>query len=228
VSGPGDNECGATSPANLLRIHAVEPHSMANGPGTRFVIWFQGCGLGCPGCFNPRTHAHGGGELLEVDALLRQIEAQQEELDGVSISGGEPFEQPRALLALAAGLRERTDLSLLVFSGLTLEEIRRRSLALRALRCVDVLIDGPYVERLGPGVGLRGSANQRIHLLSDRHRFDDLESDRSAELVIDPLGRMTISGIDPPRVRDGTPCRPSTRRWAGSPCSPTRRSPTSA
>jgi len=203
MSGPGDNASVATPPASLLRIHAVEPRSVANGPGTRFVIWFQGCGLCCPGCFNPRTHAHGGGELLEVDALLQRIEAQQEELAGVSISGGEPFEQPQALLALAAGLRERADLSLLVFSGLTLEEIRRRSLASRILQFVDVLVDGPYVEHLGPGVGLRGSANQRIHLLSDRHRLDDLEPHGSAELVIDSLGRMTISGIDPPRTRDG-------------------------
>jgi anaerobic ribonucleoside-triphosphate reductase activating protein len=194
---------GATPPENQLRIHAVEPRSTANGPGTRFVIWFQGCGLRCPGCFNPLTHAHGGGELVEVGALLQQIEAQQAKLDGVSISGGEPFEQPQALLALAAGLRERTDLSLLVFSGLTLDQIDRRSLGSRILRYVDVLIDGPYVERFGLGVGLRGSANQRIHLLSDRHRPDDLASDRSAELVIDSLGRMTISGIDPPHWRHG-------------------------
>jgi anaerobic ribonucleoside-triphosphate reductase activating protein len=193
-----------TAPVNSqLRIHAVEPRSTANGPGTRFVIWFQGCGLRCPGCFNPLTHAHTGGELVEIDALLQRIEAQQEELDGVSISGGEPFEQPQALLAIAAGLRERTDLSLLIFSGLTLDQIDRRSLGTQILRHVDVLIDGPYVERLGPAVGLRGSANQRAHLLSDRYCPIDLESERSAELVIDPQGRTSISGIDPPRSRRG-------------------------
>jgi anaerobic ribonucleoside-triphosphate reductase activating protein len=193
-----------TAPADSqLRIHAVEPRSTANGPGTRFVIWFQGCGLRCPGCFNPLTHSHTGGEPVDVDALLQRIEAQQEKLDGVSISGGEPFEQPQALLALAAGLRERTDLSLLVFSGLTLDQIGRRSLGPQILRHIDVLIDGPYVERFGPAVGLRGSANQRVHLLSDRYCPIDLESDSSAELVIDPHGRTSITGVDPPLARRG-------------------------
>ena len=119
-------------------------------------------------------------------------------LDGVSISGGEPFDQPAALHALAVGLRQKTDLSLLVFSGLTLEEIRRLPLGPRILRYVDVLIDGPYLKGRGPGVGLRGSANQRIHLLSERYAIGDLETDRCAEMVIDPLGRISISGIDPP------------------------------
>jgi anaerobic ribonucleoside-triphosphate reductase activating protein len=203
VNGPGESRRGATPRAVRLRVHAIEPRSAANGPGTRFVIWFQGCGRGCPGCFNPRTHHRDGGEVVEVETLLRRIEDQQEEIDGVSISGGEPFEQPESLLALAAGLRSRTDLPLLIFSGFALEEIRGRPLGAEILERTDVLIDGPYVQDLGPGDGLRGSANQRVHLLGDRCDIKEQRADAVAELVIGPTGRISISGLDPPIVPDG-------------------------
>ena len=50
-------------------IHAIEPRSRANGPGVRFVVWLQGCTLGCPGCFNPSTHAAAGGRELDLASL---------------------------------------------------------------------------------------------------------------------------------------------------------------
>jgi anaerobic ribonucleoside-triphosphate reductase activating protein len=181
----------------LLNLHAVERRSLANGPGNRFVVWFQGCTLRCRGCYNPETHTTGPRDVTPVGSLLQRIAAEGDGLDGVTITGGEPFEQPHALLALLLGLRERTDLSLLAFSGHTLEEIQRRPLGGEILASLDVLISGRYSERQRLGRGLRGSTNKRIHLLTDRHALEEIEATPTAELLIDATGRIAITGIDP-------------------------------
>lgn len=184
--------------ATLVNLHAVEQRSLANGPGNRFVIWFQGCSLRCPGCYNPATHSNEANSVATVESLLASIADDWLEIDGVTVTGGEPFEQPLALLALARGLRERFSPSLLVFSGYTMEEIRSRPLGREILDSVDVLIDGRYAGRRRLGRALRGSANKRIHLLSDRHTMEEIEAAPEAEIMVDPQGRIAITGIDPP------------------------------
>lgn len=181
----------------LLNLHAVERRSLANGPGNRFVVWFQGCTLRCRGCYNPETHTTGPRNVTSVGSLLQRITAETDGLDGVSITGGEPFEQPHALLALLRGLRERIDLSVLAFSGHTLEEIQQRPHGDEILGLLDVLISGRYSEGQRLGHGLRGSANKRIHLLSDRHSLEEIEATPIAEMLIDATGRIAITGIDP-------------------------------
>jgi anaerobic ribonucleoside-triphosphate reductase activating protein len=178
-----------------LRIHAIERHSRANGPGTRAVVWVQGCTLGCPGCFNPATHPDGGGGEMEVEAIARELRALP--VDGVTVSGGEPFEQPEALLALVTAL---AGTSIIVFSGFTRGEIERQPLGPAILARIDVLVDGRYVERRRVARGLRGSANQVVHLLTGRHRMADIESTPVGEVVIGPDGEVRVSGVDPPGV----------------------------
>jgi anaerobic ribonucleoside-triphosphate reductase activating protein len=187
-----------TAGAILANLHAVEPYSLANGPGKRFVIWFQGCSLRCPGCYNEATHSNEANMVTTVESLLARIETERREIDGVTVTGGEPFEQALALLALARGLRERFSPSLLVFSGYKLEEIRCRPLGREILESIDVLIDGRYSGKKRLGRGLRGSENKRIHLLTDRHTMDEIEAVPVAEIMVDPQGRVAISGIDPP------------------------------
>ncbi|MBL9015242.1 MAG: radical SAM protein, partial [Myxococcales bacterium] len=104
------------------RVHGVEPRSRANGPGARFVVWFQGCTLACPGCFNPTTHPTEGGRVVPISELAAQLAAQPD-IEGLSLSGGEPLQQPEAAAALLDAARA-LGLSTLAFSGYTLEEIR--------------------------------------------------------------------------------------------------------
>ena len=177
----------------------MEPRSRANGPGTRFVIWFQGCSLGCPGCFNPGTHAPGTGSRHTVDELVAQIVAQGDAIEGITLSGGEPFEQPDAALALVSAVRARTGLSILIFSGYTIEEIRELPRGPAILALIDVLVDGRYEARQRLGRGLRGSANQRIHWLGDRYRAADVEATPEAEIRIDARGQVVLTGVDPLR-----------------------------
>ena len=188
-------------PGSPLRLHAVLPRSRANGPGLRFAVWFQGCSLGCPGCFNPATHAGGTGEPTAADALVDRIAGDAERdaaIEGVTISGGEPFEQPDGLLALVLGLRRRAPrLSILVFSGFTRGEIERQPLGPAVLGAIDVLVDGRFVERRLLGRGMRGSDNQKIHLLSGRHSMDAIEATPVGEVVIGPDGTARVSGVAP-------------------------------
>jgi anaerobic ribonucleoside-triphosphate reductase activating protein len=177
-----------------LHVHAIERRSRANGPGTRTVIWVQGCTLGCPGCFNPATHP-AGGLPMEVEAIAREVRAAA--VDGVTVSGGEPFEQPEALLALVTAL---AGTSIIVFSGFTRAEIDRQPLGPAILAGIDVLVDGRYVERRRIARGLRGSANQVVHLLTGRHRMADVEATPVGEVVIGPDGEVRVSGVDPPGV----------------------------
>lgn len=174
-----------------LRVHAIERRSRANGPGVRYVVWVQGCTLGCAGCFNPATHPTGG-EAIEVERIAREVRAGG--VDGVTVSGGEPFEQPEALLALVTAL---AGTSIIVFSGFTRAEIERQQLGTAILAGIDVLVDGRYVERRRLARGLRGSANQVVHLLSRRHPMADIEATPVAEVVIGPDGEVRVSGVDP-------------------------------
>ncbi len=178
----------------MLRVHAIERHSRANGPGVRYVVWVQGCTLGCPGCFNPATHPLGG-EAMEVETIAREV--RESGVDGVTISGGEPFEQAEGLLALASAL---AGTSIIVFSGFTRAEIERRPLGPDILARIDVLVDGRYVEKRRLARGLRGSANQVVHLLTSRHPMADIESTPVGEVVIGPDGEVRVSGVDPPGV----------------------------
>jgi anaerobic ribonucleoside-triphosphate reductase activating protein len=180
-----------------LRINYFLPGSYANGPGKRAVIWVQGCTLGCPGCFNPETHAPDGGELVPVGDLFERVSALSDAIEGVSISGGEPLQQPEALLVLLQRIREETGLSVLVFSGYSWEEIKGMPIARPFLACVDVLIAGRY-EALQPiRDGLLSSANQTLHLLTDRYTLDDVQAVPPAEVLITPEGSVLVSGVDP-------------------------------
>lgn len=177
-----------------LKLHHFLTGSRANGPGLRAVIWVQGCSLGCPGCFNPETHLFEGGQEWEVDALFAAITAL-EEIEGITISGGEPLQQRAPLLELLQRVRAETELSVVLFTGFAMEEIRCPEL----LGCLDVLLAGRYREEERVAYGLLGSANKTIHFLTDRYQARDLEEVPVGEVVIGPEGVMVFTGIDPLR-----------------------------
>lgn len=181
-----------------VRVHGVEARSRANGPGARFVVWFQGCTLGCPGCFNPTTHPAEGGRVVPVAELAAQMAAAG--VEGLSLSGGEPLQQPAAAAALLEAARA-LGLSTLAFSGYTLEEIRDLPGGADVLARLDVLIDGRYrsTERLANG--LRGSENQRIQLLTRRYSLADVEATPVAEIRIGPTGELVLTGVDPLKIK---------------------------
>jgi anaerobic ribonucleoside-triphosphate reductase activating protein len=190
----------------VIRVHAIEPRSRANGPGVRCVVWLQGCTLGCAGCFNPATHALGGREVTEVDQVFAPPfggAARSGAPDlaftgatGLTLSGGEPLQQAAGCVELLDAARAR-GLSTLAFSGYSIEEIRALPHGPDVLARLDVLIDGRYVAAQRLASGLRGSANQRIHLLTDRHTLAEVEDTPVAEVRISPTGELVLTGVDP-------------------------------
>lgn len=183
----------------IVRVHGIEPRSRANGPGARFVVWLQGCSLGCPGCFNPGTHDAAGGREIAVAEIAAQLAATPG-IEGLSLSGGEPLQQPAAALALLDAARA-LGLSTLAFSGYSIDEIRALSGGPDVLARLDVLIDGRYLAGERLATGLRGSANQRIQLLTDRYQRADVESTPVAEIRISPAGELVLTGVDPLKLR---------------------------
>lgn len=183
--------------ANQLRIHRFEPASRSNGPGKRAVLWVQGCALGCPGCFNPETHGFDGGQVQPVETVLEMILAVQDGLEGLTLSGGEPLHQHRALARLLKEVKAQTNLSVLVFTGYSWEEIQKLPRVEEFLAQVDVLIAGRYQADQRVAQGLIGSANKVVHCLTNRYTPEDLEQIPQAEVIITPDGEILLSGIDP-------------------------------
>lgn len=196
---------GPASP--VARIHAIEPRSRANGPGIRFVVWFQGCTLGCPGCFNPATHAvdPGPGTAPQTPQTIDELAAAMAAArttgtTGLSLSGGEPLQQPQAARALLDAARA-LGMSTLAFSGYTIDEIRALPGGPDVLARLDVLIDGRYVAGDRLATGLRGSANQRIHRLTERYLLAEVEATPVAEIRIGPDGEVILTGVNPLKLK---------------------------
>ena len=139
------------------------------GPGKRIGIWVCGCRRGCKGCSNPELWKRKPEYEVTVDEVMELIKriAEKYAVDGFTISGGEPMDQPEALAELILNLKKYSD-DILIYSGYRIEELRERKseeidLVLTQLA---VLIDGEYLEEENTGLLLRGSSNQRIHILN--------------------------------------------------------------
>jgi anaerobic ribonucleoside-triphosphate reductase activating protein len=186
-----------------LRVAQVVARTEAEGPGLRFAIWLQGCPLRCPGCCNPRMLPFEGGNAVSVaDLAGRAIGAAGPGgVEGITLLGGEPFAQARGAAGLARRVRE-AGLSVMVFSGHTIEQIRADPDpgAGELLGQVDLLVDGPYW-RDQPETRRRwiGSSNQRVHALSGRYRVDDPAWERPDTLEIRLVGgSITVNGYPSP------------------------------
>lgn len=180
-----------------VRLHSIVPKSRANGPGVRTVIWFQGCTLRCPNCFNAETHSHVPRIVVKVPDLVRSLTHTGTNVEGITVSGGEPLEQPSGLLQLLRGVRNATNLSVILYSGYRLAEIETTPIGRAILAQVDVLIDGRYVHTQRLARSLRGSANQKLHRFTDRYTLAELESTVGCEIHINPRGEITMTGISP-------------------------------
>lgn len=203
-----DTEVEPNTSSTTLHLGARVRHTTAEGPGQRYAIWVSGCSIRCPGCCNPHLFDAEAGDRVAVDDVLADIGAT-DDVEGVTLLGGEPFDQASALAELAAVVRE-LGLSVMVFSGYRLEALRRRGEGEQALLGeIDLLVDGPYMEALHQ-TDRRwiGSSNQRIHFLTDR--YDHLRDnwDEGANTVELRLvdGKVHINGFPAPgleRIGEG-------------------------
>ncbi len=146
-----------------MRIAGTVQDSIVDGPGFRFTVFTQGCSHHCPGCHNPQTHDPSGGTEHTVEELLERMRSNPL-TDGLTLSGGEPFEQPEDCLLLAQGAHE-SGLNVWSYTGYLFEFLRDQGTEAQKalLREVDVLVDGPFLlDQRTLSLPWRGSRNQRV------------------------------------------------------------------
>lgn len=145
-----------------FRVYGYEQNSFVDGPGIRLAIFFQGCLRHCEGCHNQGSWPMYGGEKLDTE-MFKKMMVSDPLLNGITLSGGEPFLQPQAALDLVRFAKSR-NLSVWCYSGYAFEEIRewqdnRKTL----LENIDVLVDGPFkIDKMSLDIPWRGSSNQRL------------------------------------------------------------------
>ncbi len=144
-----------------IRIAGVVRESIVDGPGFRFTVFTQGCFHNCPGCHNMETHDPNGGHETTVESLVDDMQ-KNPLLDGLTLSGGEPFLQVEPCVRLAEAAH-RMGLNVWAYSGYTFEELNADQEKKRLLAACDVLVDGPFIlsERTLEK-RFRGSKNQRV------------------------------------------------------------------
>jgi anaerobic ribonucleoside-triphosphate reductase activating protein len=168
------------------------------GPGRRLGLWLQGCSIRCPGCISVDTWEPGRG-LVDLDDLLAAIDHYAPEADGLTVSGGEPFDQQGPLVAILEHWRLRSARSVLVFTGREFEDLGDWLQEYPNL--IDAVISGPFRADLPQTLAMRGSDNQRLHVLSDIGR-EMLQYDkeigpasRRFDVMFDENGHAWMAGI---------------------------------
>ena len=194
-----------------MLLHAILPASLANGPGLRAVVFFQGCSLGCEKCFNPYTHVFQGPEITPEEVVDKLIYAHgQQVFEGVTFSGGEPMQQADSLLTLVQLLRPRIPgLSFGMFSGYTERELdegwysvwgrkletQEKCSLWQAIRtALDFAVLGRFNHRLPSAAPLRSSRNQVLRLFSDRYTRTDF-AEQLTEVHINETGTTEVTGF---------------------------------
>ena len=195
-----------------MLIHSRIARSEANGPGDRCVVWTAGCTLKCSGCWNSETHAF----VKDKDMLISELAdwILNQNVEGVTFSGGEPFQQAPALELLISFIKERRpELSIGSFTGYTLQELwdgkfnwwhpelrimipGDAKLSNSILKQMDFIIAGRYNQlQRCDDKPLCGSRNQEVHFLSSRYNPKDLHAN-IVEMVVDPeAGLVQITGF---------------------------------
>lgn len=189
-----------TTGISLSRIHFPVT---TLGPGHRVGIWFQGCSIRCPGCVSMDTWAFRSADET-VESLVGGLDSVARIADGLTVTGGEPFDQEAALLALLEAWRGIGSGDVLVFSGHRYEELEPKLDAFAGL--IDCLITDPFLGATGQTRALRGSDNQRLHCLTETglERFSQYErsvqdSDRALDILFDDVtGEVFMAGIPRP------------------------------
>ncbi|AOG60106.1 anaerobic ribonucleoside-triphosphate reductase activating protein [Spiroplasma helicoides] len=170
-------------------------NSEIEGPGTRFVVWLQGCTIGCKSCCNQELIPMVPKFLMPVSFLFEKIkEAKQKyNIEGITILGGEPFIQPDGLEELI-DLCYENDLTIICFTGYIYENLKDEYSNI--LKKIDILIDGPFIaNQLDIKRRLIGSKNQRVIKITDKYKdcdyFEQPHSQFEIQLFKD---RVIING----------------------------------
>ena len=168
--------------SDTINIWTTQQKNYVNGPGCRFVIWVQGCHLGCSGCWNKHTWSFRKKNLVTADSLFSEITSANE-LYGVTFTGGEPFVQAKKLVPLARRIKSELGLNLQIFTGFEIHELQNKYQK-QLLIMADIVVAGRYDPT-------KPNNNQKVYEMSDvKWEFNNSD----VEIEIDQTGNLLITG----------------------------------
>lgn len=186
-----------------INIHNIIDETRVEGPGIRTALWVQGCSIRCEGCMIPDTWNFSDRTVYNVDDLVAQI-ITNENIEGITILGGEPFDQIEALFYLITEIRNKSSLSIMLFSGYTSEYLKKTCPHFdKIMSEIDIFIEGPYIKNETDfSREWVGSANQQIHFLTERylHLKDEVYKDsnkHNVEIRLEKDGSLNVNGMLP-------------------------------
>lgn len=180
--------------SDRLRVARILHATSAEGPFLRTAVWVQGCSIRCRGCINPHLFPFDGGTTVAaIDVVADAVEAGSE---GITLLGGEPFDQAEPVTELARAA-QGAGLGIICFTGYEHEPLTQIPEAAALLEHIDLLVDGPYIaDRPESSRSLVGSRNQRFLHLTDRYRgFDPVSYPNRVEFLLRPNGEVGIAGF---------------------------------
>lgn len=152
---------------NTIRVAGILEESIVDGPGVRLVVFTQGCKHQCTGCHNPETHDFSGGYDIVIEEILTRLK-ENPMIDGITLSGGDPFEQAESCSILASRAKV-LGYNVVAYTGYTYEILLKNKKHLQLLQYVDILIDGRFeIEKMDLTLAFRGSSNQRILYMQEQ------------------------------------------------------------
>jgi anaerobic ribonucleoside-triphosphate reductase activating protein len=195
----------ARVPGEVLSWARFVPGTEVEGPGRRAALWVQGCSVHCPGCFNPHLWTTRGGEREATDQAAERFvaDAVAASSEGLTLLGGEPFDQAEASAVVAEAFRS-AGLTVMTFTGYRLESLREwsteRDDIARLLAATDLLADGPYLaDRLDTRRPWVGSTNQGLRALTEAYAevvrsIDETGASDGIEVRISRDGLVEVNG----------------------------------
>ena len=165
---------------------------MIYGPGKRWVLWTQGCTLACRGCWNTQTWSKRGGYEKSISQLIESI-TSQEDIEGITILGGEPFQQLDGIAKLIKSVKQ-LGLTVMLYTGY--EKAEFNDLMWQCFNSSDLVIAGRYREEWRD-VGLiwRGSTNQILESPTGHYDVAKFEESQEVEIHIDhETNEVTLTG----------------------------------
>ncbi len=147
----------------IFRLNKIQYPVYNLGPGKRLGIWLQGCSIHCKNCINKSTWSNKQGKQMHIIDVYNIIEMICKNYDGITITGGEPFDQYPQLMAFAYLIKRKTKLNIICFSGYYLEELVQKFPDKAFFNCFNYIIDGRYEKELVSSNSLKGSENQSVY-----------------------------------------------------------------
>lgn len=182
ISKPANQIDALSDDHRFIWLYTIYHRSVVDGPGVRSVVQVSGCTIRCSGCYVPETHNRLNGKRVPISSIVADILREKNNSDGVTILGGEPFDQAEAVGELVASLKIH-GINVTVYTGYTIDALIQRNVPSinYILTHIDLLIDGPFLSSERVGVGeYRGSMNQRIiRILNSRKKDSKREASGS-------------------------------------------------